>query len=86
MAKKMNKTAEVELARKFFDRIYDVIKDGDDVIYELIDPDFEYGVTLCAKLNIETVKEVIEIGFRQRYGVPWHEHAADCGGQGEKGE
>lgn len=67
----MNKQVEIELARKFFDHIFAEVENGDDVIYEFIDPECEHE-NLCDKLNNYTVKEVLALGFRQKYGTDWH--------------
>lgn len=68
----MTKKKEIELARKFFDLIFREVENGEDVIYDFIDPECRYK-TLCDKLNNETVKEVLELGFKQKYGEEWHE-------------
>ena len=73
----MTKKKEIELARKFFDLIFREVENGEDVIYDFIDPECRYK-TLCDKLNNETVKEVLELGFKQKYGEEWH------GGKGEQ--
>lgn len=67
----MTKKVEIELARKFFDCIFDEVENGEDVIYEFIDPECKHE-NLCDKLNNDTVKEVLALGFRQKYGVDWH--------------
>ena len=67
----MTKKKEIELARKFFDLIFREVENGEDVIYDFIDPECRYK-TLCDKLNNETVKEVLELGFKQKYGEEWH--------------
>lgn len=73
----MTKKKEIELARKFFDLIFREVENGEDVIYDFINPECRYK-TLCDKLNNETVKEVLELGFKQKYGEEWH------GGRGEQ--
>ena len=73
----MTKKKEIELARKFFDLIFREVENGEDVIYDFIDPECRYKA-LCDKLNNETVKEVLELGFKQKYGEEWH------GGKGEQ--
>ena len=72
----MTKKKEIEIARKFFDLIFREVENGEDVIYDFIDPECRYK-TLCDQLNNETVKEVLELGFKQKYGEEWH------GGKGE---
>lgn len=67
----MTKDDEIRLAREFFDHVYDKVEDIDDVVYEIIDPEMEHD-GLCDKINIETVKEVISLGFKHKYGVDWH--------------
>ena len=71
----MTREAEIVMARKFFDHLYyNEIEQGTDVVYEFIDPEFEYGDELCDYFNNATAKEVIALGFKQKYGVDWHEN------------
>ena len=67
----MTKKQEIELARQFFDHVFDEVDMDEDVVYEFIDPECKYD-DLCDKLNNDTVREVIEMGFKQKYGVCWH--------------
>ena len=65
--KKISKEKEIELAQKFFNQILHHIEDGDDIIYENIDPECEVE-NICDFLNNDTVLEVIKLGFKQKYG------------------
>ena len=67
--KSIDKRTEVELARRFITSVWHQVEDGDDTIYEEIDPEYEYGDTLCDILNNETVLEVLRLGFKAKYGV-----------------
>lgn len=71
----MKKADEIELARKFLDHVYDMIEDGDDTIYELLDPECKYGDDLTRRLNNDTVREILALGFKAKYGDDWHEPA-----------
>jgi hypothetical protein len=63
---------EIKLAREFLDHVYDMIEDGDDTIYELLDPECKYGDNLARRLNNDTVREIFAIGFKVKYGEEWH--------------
>ena len=65
---RITKKKEIELAQKFFRHIWSHIEDGDDYIYEEIDPECEFGEELCKVLNFDVVLEVIKIGFKAKYG------------------
>jgi len=69
----LNKDTELELTRRFFDGVMDSIESNvDDVIYETVDPECEYeDEGLCDRLNFDTVKEVIALGFKAKYGAEW---------------
>ena len=69
---KITKKKEVELARKFFDEVMGEVEDGDDFIYEALDPDFKFGDSLCEVLNNDVVREVLSLGFKAKYGEEWH--------------
>ena len=64
---------KIELARRFFELVFDDVEQGEDVIYEFLDPECRYGEELIDMFNNYTVKEVISIGFKQKYGVDWEE-------------
>lgn len=66
--KKIDKNTEIELARRFFREVPNAIE-LDDVIYEVVDPECEYGDRLCKILNNDTVLEVLKLGFKAKYGV-----------------
>lgn len=72
MEKKLTKEVEIKFARKFFDTLLDTVEEQDDTIYEFIDPECKYGSELCKHINNETIKEVVALGFRAKYGVDWH--------------
>lgn len=73
MSARLNKADEIKLAREFLDHVYDMIEDGDDTIYEQLDPECKYGDTLLRRLNNDTIKEILALGFREKYGEDWHE-------------
>lgn len=73
MSARLNKADEIKLARGFLDSVYDMIEDGDDTIYEMLDPECKYGDTLLRRLNNDTVREILALGFRAKYGEDWHE-------------
>lgn len=73
--KKIDKNTEIELARRFFGEVMNLFDDADDAIYEVVDPEFEYGDRLCEILNNDTVLEVLKLGFKAKYGV---DLAGDC--------
>lgn len=66
--KKITHEKKLELAQKFFEIIWNQIEEGNDYIYEGIDPECEYGTTLCEELNNDTILEVLRIGFREKFG------------------
>lgn len=66
--KKITQKKELELAQKFFELVWDRIEDGDDSIYEELDPECEYGDELCKLFNNDTILEVLRIGFREKFG------------------
>ena len=68
--KKIDKDTEIELARRFFTEVGNVLEDDmDDSVYEVVDPECEYGDRLCKILNNDTVHEVLKLGFKAKYGV-----------------
>lgn len=77
MSARMKKADEIELARKFLDHVYDMVENGDDTIYELLDPECKYGDKLLRKLNNNTVREILALGFKAKYGEDWHEPARE---------
>lgn len=68
----MTKKKEIELARAYFNEVMNYLENADDTIYEFVDPECRYE-NLCDKLNFETEREVIALGFKQKYGVEWHQ-------------
>ena len=68
MSARLNKVDEIKLARRFLDSVYDMIEDGDDIIYEMLDPECKYGDTLLRRLNNNTVREILALGFKAKYG------------------
>ena len=73
MIARMKKSDEIKLAKRFLDHVYDMIEDGDDTIYELLDPECKYGDNLARRINNDTVREILALGFRAKYGEDWHE-------------
>ena len=73
MSASMDRTDEIELARRFLDYAYDLVEGGDDTIYELREPECKYGDTLVRRLNNDTVREILALGFKAKYGEDWHE-------------
>lgn len=73
MSARIKKADEIKLAREFLDHVYDMIEDGDDTVYELLDPECEYGDELPRRLNNDTVREILALGFKAKYGEDWHE-------------
>ena len=67
--KKITQNKKLELAQKFFEIIWNQIEEGDDYIYEELDPECDYGDELCKLFNNDTVLKVLRIGFRQMYGT-----------------
>lgn len=66
--KKITQKKKLELAQRFFEIIWSHIEEGDDYIYEELDPEGDYGDALCEELNNDTILEVLRIGFRQKFG------------------
>ena len=66
--KKITQKKKLELAQKFFGIIWNQIEEGDDYIYEELDPECEYGDALCEEINNDTILEVLRIGFREKFG------------------
>lgn len=66
--KKITQKKKLELAQKFFEIIWNQIEEGDDYIYEQLDPECEYGDELCKLFNNDTILEVLRIGFREKFG------------------
>lgn len=78
MAKKLTRQVEIEFARVLFDALVDAADNQDDEVYELMDPEYEYDSDeLCKRLNNDTIKEVIALGFRAKYGVDLHPDPAE---------
>lgn len=65
---KLTKERLKGLAQIFFQEIWNWINEGDDHIYEVVDPECQYGDELCKKLNNETVLEVLKLGFKAKFG------------------
>lgn len=68
----MKRADEIELARGFLDHAYALVEGGEDTIYELLDPECKYGDDLVRRLNNYTVREILALGFRVKYGEDWH--------------
>ena len=66
--KKITQNKKLELAQKFFEIIWNQIEEGDDYIYEELDPECDYGDALCEEFNNDTILEVLRIGFREKFG------------------
>lgn len=76
--KAKQKEVGIELARKFFDFVYRNVEAVlDDAIYEFLDPENKFGTEICQKFNLETVREVLALGFRQKYGTDWQQEKGD---------
>lgn len=73
MSARMKKADEIELARGFLDHAYALVEGGEDTIYELLDPGYKYGEELIRRLNNYTVREILALGFKAKYGEDWHE-------------
>lgn len=73
MSARIKKEDEIELAREFLDHAYALVEGGEDTIYELLDPVCKYGDELMRRLNNYTVREILALGFRAKYGEDWHE-------------
>lgn len=69
----MTKSTEITLARGFLDHAYALVEGGDDTIYELLDPTCKYGTEFIRRLNVFTVKEILALGFKAKYGEDWHD-------------
>ena len=75
--KKLTKKKEAELAQRFFDAVWYQMEDISDWTLDSLCEDGEdwcrYGVAqLLEKFNNGTILEVIRLGFRQKYGVPFN--------------
>ena len=69
------KADKLKLARAFFDNlVHEAERFGlEDYIYDVIDPDYRYKTEELVELfNVDTVKEVLKLGFEKKYGVPLH--------------
>lgn len=69
----MKKENKIKLARLFFDNlVHEAEWFGlEDYIYDVIDPDYKYKTEELSKFfNVNTVKEVLKLGFEKKYGVP----------------
>ena len=73
MSTRMKRADEIENGRKFLDRVYAMIEAGDDAVYRLLDPECKYGDKLMRRLNNYTVREILALGFKAKYGEDWHE-------------
>jgi hypothetical protein len=67
----MTNTEKVQLAREFFRQVLlSAENEMTDEIYAEIDPDEEYGDELPSEFNLDTVREVLALGFAAKYGEP----------------
>lgn len=67
--KKISKSGRQKLAQRFFELVWNQIKEGTDFIYEELDPDCQYDSDeLCKEFNNDTILEVLRIGFRKKFG------------------
>ena len=73
MSARLKKADEIELAREFLDHVYDMVEDGNDTVYEMLDPECKYGDELLRRLNNDTIREILALGFKAKYGEDWHE-------------
>ena len=72
MSKKLTRKTEAKFARILFDAVMDAAENQDDMIYELMDPEYEYGdEELCNRLGVDAIREVISLGFKAKYGEDW---------------
>ena len=70
---KMKNADKLKLASAFFDNlVHEMDWFGlEDYIYDVIDPDSKYKTEELVELfNVDTVKEVLKLGFEKKYGVP----------------
>ena len=86
MSARLKRADEIELARGFLDHAYALVEGGEDTIYELLDPECKYGDELIRRLNNNTVREILTLGFRAKYSEDWHEPARKRGEQDPGGE
>lgn len=73
MSARLKRADEIKLARSFLDHAYALVEGGEDTIYELLDPECKYGDELVRRLNNYTVREILALGFKAKYGEDWHE-------------
>lgn len=77
----MREHEELEIARRFFDEVASLVEAGcDDVIYDVIDPE-QADEGLCSRFSLDTIMEVLSLGFRKKYGAEWRKGR---GGRDEK--
>ena len=70
----MTKDERLGLAREYFRQVMQFAEDiVDDEIYGEIDPENEFGDELAYKFNVDTIKEVFELGFKAKYGESYDE-------------
>ena len=66
----MTKEERNEMARKYFSHVMCFAEESvDDEVYAMIDPDEKYGDELIEEFNLFTIKEVIRLGFKAKYGI-----------------
>lgn len=83
MRARMRKADEIKLARGFLDHAYALVEGGEDTIYELLDSECKYGDDLPRRLNNYTVREILALGFKAKYGEDWHEPQGAGKGRGD---
>lgn len=66
--KKITTKTKLRLAQQFFELVWNQIEEGTDFIFEELDPECEYGDELCKLFNNDTILEVLQIGFRKKFG------------------
>ncbi len=58
------------MAREYFRHVMGFAEESvDDEVYGMIDPDEKYGDELIEEFNFFTIKEVIRLGFKAKYGI-----------------
>lgn len=68
----MTKDEKIMLAREYFRQVLLSAEDQmTDEIYAEIDPDEEYDENeLINEFNLDTISEVLNLGFKAKYGEP----------------
>ena len=68
----MTKDEKIMLAREYFRQVLLSAEDQmTDEIYAEIDPDEEYDENeLINEFNLDTIREVLNLGFKAKYGEP----------------